>query len=326
VPPAAGRPLPAPGNGRFAQFAQPAATLSAPVATDATAGGQWPPNGTQVNQSTGGYPAYGADQEQSAYQGAPGQDMAGGTAGGMNGYQTAATGGQPAAPTPANSYAYTEAAYPANGNTPNGHSGDGYGNGGYLGTGAYPAPGYAAGTGAFPVNSQHANYSADGYGPTPSAPQSAGRPTFTPTFTPNGAASPAGTPNGNGRSAGLGQAVPGPSGAYPGISAYPAARGGGGEQDQSYQPAPGYPSGTGYPSGLQPKWPDGYAAAAQWPGPGYPAGPAQGYQEYADQAAHAANGYQVGQQTGPLAAADRPSSPGYAPPDQFDPSQQGYWQ
>ena len=40
----------------------------------------------------------------------------------------------------------------------------------------------------------------------------------------------------------------------------------------------------------------------------------------------AAHGYAPGRQTGPLTAADHASSPGYAPPDQFDPSQQGYWQ
>ena len=56
-------------------------------------------------------------------------------------------------------------------------------------------------------------------------------------------------------------------------------------------------------TGAQPSWPEGQSAS-QRPGPGYPA--------------------DLGQ-AGP-AAADHPSTPGYAPAGQFDPSQQSYWE
>jgi hypothetical protein len=317
----AAHPQQAQEGGRFPQFAQSLATLSAPVAADAAAGGHWPPGGTQSNSSTGAYPAYEAAQAQSAYQDQPayyggsGPDTPGGAASGANGYGAASTGGQPTAPVPpaaANGYAYPEA--------------------GRANTGEYrPAPG---------------------------GPPSGGLPTFTPTYSPdgaassqNGAVSQAGAPNGNGRGARPGQPSQpsqSPSGAYPEISPYPSApRGGSGEPDRSYPPVPpGYPNGAGYAgtgsypvtngqdyaSGAQPDWRDGYPPAAQRP---FPGGPGQGYHqdEYADQAghsangaAHDANGYAFGQQTGPLAATEHPSSPSYAPPDQFDPSQQGYWQ
>jgi hypothetical protein len=165
----------------------------------------------------------------------------------------------------------------------------------------------------------------------PGGPQSGGVPTFTPTFSPNGAAtaqngaaSQAAAPNGNGRGRRSDQRPQSSSGAYPESSSYQQApRNGPGELDQPYQPyqpVPGYPNGAGYAGtgsypaangqgyqpAAQPDWRDGYPAAAQRPAPG---GPGQGYpDEYPDQ------------------PADQQSSPGYAPPDQFGPPQQGYWQ
>ena len=72
----------------------------------------------------------------------------------------------------------------------------------------------------------------------------------------------------------------------------------------AYPAPPGYQYGAEYPAaGAQPSWPEGQAAA-QRPGPGYPGGPGQ---------------------TGSFPV-DQPSSPGYAPHGQFDPSQQSYWE
>ena len=138
-PPSAGQPqrLPSPQpqqaqeSGEFLQFAQSMATLSAPVAADAAAGGQWSPSGTQTNSSTGAHPAYGAAhaqhayQDESAYYGGSGQDRAGGAAGGTSGYQPASTSGQLAAPAPANGYSYPEADYAPNGNAANGYTSNG---------------------------------------------------------------------------------------------------------------------------------------------------------------------------------------------------------
>ena len=105
----------------------------------------------------------------------------------------------------------------------------------------------------------------------------------------------------------------------------------------------GYPNGPSpassyrpeYATGASQAWTGGYPSAGPQPVPGYPGGPAQ--DRYPDQypvpvghaqngTQHPADGYGMGGPIGPLDPADHPSSPGYAPPDQFDPSQQGYWQ
>jgi hypothetical protein len=230
-------------------------------------------------------------------------------------------------------------------------------NGQIASNGQSASNGYSASNGHGPNNGQGASTASIGeYRPTPGGPQSVGAPTFTPTFSPNGAtgfpngpatpsrngtASQVAAANGNGRGQWSGQRTQSPAGAYPESPAYPQAPPG--SQGEPYQQAPGYSNGAGhagtgyppangqdYPPAPQPDWRDGYQAA-QRPVPGYPGDPGQGY--YQDQSApaangvgHAAGGYGTGQQTGSLAAADHPSSPGYAPPDRFDPSQQGYWQ
>ena len=242
----------------------------------------------------GQQPGYQA--EQPGYQGAAGQQAAGSGTGAMNAYPTNAGGqptafpssiGNPANGNPANGYA-------ANGHAVNGYPGNGYETSGPAATGGFPGASQPAGTGAFPANGQVDNgYSANGHGvgngysPAPGAPQPPA-PTFTPTFTPRGPANSAGAQNGHQQN---GQPQ-------------------NGRQGQDRQSAGGYPAAPGYPNGAdyqadgaQPSWPEGQAAA-QRPGPGYPAGSGQ---------------------TGPFTA-DHSSTPGYAPAGQFDPSQQSYWE
>ena len=259
---------------------------------------------------------------------------------------------------------YQASAYNTNGQQANGQQANGYVSVGAPGTGAGPANGQVANNGHSPNNGQGASAANTGeYRAAPGGPQSAGVPTFTPAFSPNGAAGspngPAtsrnhtagqaaaanGNGNGNGQGPRPGQRPEPPSGPYQESPSYPQApRSGQGEPNQPYQPAPNYPNGAGYPGtggyppanaqayppAPQPDWRDGYQAAAPQPAPGYPGGSGQGYHQ--DQPVHSANGadqaadgHGAGRQTGPLAA-DHPSSPGYAPPDRFDPSQQGYWQ
>jgi hypothetical protein len=279
-----------------------------------------------------------------------------------NGYGTGGQSGTGAFKVPG--YA-SSGVFPANGQDPNGYYANGYQPNGQQAN-EYNANGQdsnAFGTNGYRLSEYNTDgYQPNGYQPNGHQPNgyeqangyqsvgvsgTGGTPTFTPAFSPNGAASPqngaAALSNGNGHGGSPGQPPQPSAGTYQETPQYQQARRGAiGEPDQ---PVAGYPNGPGYagtggypiasgqeyPSGPQPDWHNGYQAAAQRPLPGYPAGPGQGYPgEYDQHAGHAANGAANGnargRQTGPMAAPDHPSSPSYAPPDQFDPSQQGYWQ
>ena len=254
--------------------------------------------------------------------------------------------------------------YYTSGYQPNGQQPNGYESVSAPGAGAFPANGQGAsngqGTNGYPDGEHRPGSGVPQSGGVPTftpafSPNGGAGPRNGAAGPQNGTAAHSAVPNGNGRGGRPGQPQRPSSGAYPDQSSYQQApRSGPGQPDAPYQSVPGYSNvpgagyaGTGsypiangqeYPPGPQPDWQDGYPAAAQPPVPGYPAGPGQGYpDEYPQQAGRAANGgangangandyYAPGRQTGPLTAADHASSPGYAPPDQFDPPQQGYWQ
>jgi hypothetical protein len=293
------------------------------VPADAASGQHWSLNAAQARQATGAHPAYGSGQPGPTGQSAAAVEQPGYQ---QPGYQQPASQ-QPASQQPVYQQQTAYQQPPVYQQQPayQGEQQPAYqvGTGAQLaGTGTGAMTAFPAATGsqptAFPAtdgngyaphgqapNGQAATgyapngYAANGHDPSngfrpaPAAPQPGGTPSFTPTFTPNGAANSAGA---QGEPRQSGQPGQNPAGNGQPTGAYPAAPG--------YQNGQNGQNGAAYPAaGPQPSWPEGQAAA-QGPGLGYPAGPGQ---------------------TSPLAA-EHPSSPGYAPAGQFDPSQQSYWE